>query len=124
MLAGQPAAVVSAAESDGWELLAQFLYRDAAEAFAADPDGCRRRDLGLGAALLNEPPLTAGKIARAEELLHRVAAGPQDDTAWYARYLLARVMQVHRSAPGAEVESAYRALVTAAPGTAAAPLAG
>lgn len=122
LLAGQPAAILSAARSDGWELLAQFLYRDAAEAFAADPAGGRLRNLGWGAALLNEPPLTDAKIARAEELLQRVADGQRDDTAWYARYLLARIVHVHRLALVAEAESAYRALVAEAPGTAAAQL--
>lgn len=111
-----------ASQHDGWELLSRYLYRDAAAAFAQDAAGGRLRDLGLAAALLNEPPLTAGKIAKAEELLREVADGEPDATASYARYLLARILHVHREVPVAEAEAAYRALIEDAPDSVAAQL--
>lgn len=114
---------VSATEADGWDLLAQFLYRDAAEAFAQDQSGGRLRDLGLAAAMLNEPPVTAGKIEQAEKLLREVAQGGWDDEGCYARYLLARIKQVHLGAPLTEVEQAYRSLIAEAPESASAQLA-
>ncbi|MCC6416436.1 MAG: hypothetical protein IT582_11055 [Opitutaceae bacterium] len=103
-------------------MLSQYLYRDAAEVFVAEPAG-RERDLGLAAALLNEPPVTAGKIERAQQLLADVAAGGMDETGAYARYLLARIKHAHLSAPVTEVEQAYRAILAASPGSVAAQLA-
>lgn len=111
-------------KATGWDLLARYLYRDAAEAFAADSAGGRDHDLGLAAALLNEPPVTAGKIAQAETLLVGVATGFTDETAAYARYLLARIKHVHQPTPVTEVEQAYRVVLTVSPGSVAAQLAG
>lgn len=110
------------AKAAGWDLLAQFLYRDAAEAFAQDQAGGRLRDLGLAAAILNEPPVTPGKIGQAGALLREVAAGGWDDEGSYARYLLARIKQVHLGAPVPEVEEAYRELITTVPESASAQL--
>ncbi|MFI5357864.1 MAG: hypothetical protein ACHQ4G_11055 [Opitutales bacterium] len=107
----------SEAPPDGWEFLARFLYRDAADAFRADRAmDPRLRDLGLAASLLNEPPVTSGKINQAESLLRGlIAQGPADSTTLYARYLLARVLHQHRSAPIEEVEVAYRAVIASSP---------
>lgn len=111
------------AAADGWDLLAQFLYRDAAEAFAKDQTGGRLRDLGLAAAMLNEPPVTAGKIEHASAILREVVAGGADDpSGLYAQYLLVRIMHDHAEQPLAKVEAAYRAIVTAAPQSVAAQL--
>jgi hypothetical protein len=103
------------AADEGWGLLAGYLFRDAHEAFMRDPAGPARA-LGEAASLLNEPPVTAGKVARAEARLRElVAAYPADESALYARYLLARIAHLHRPAEGAEIESAYRAVIAAAP---------
>lgn len=107
----------SAQTEDGWSLLSRYLYRDAAEAFAQsnDSDG-RRRDLGLAASLLNEPPVTSGKIERAEKLLRGVITdGSEDQTSLYARYLVARILHMHRAASVPEIEAAYRAVIAADP---------
>jgi len=113
---GAAAAARAAPADDGRQLLAGYLFRDAHEAFMRDPAG-PARVLGEAASLLNEPPVTAGKVARAEAMLRGlVAANPADEPALYARYLLARIAHLHRPAEGAEIESAYRAVLTAAPG--------
>jgi thioredoxin-like negative regulator of GroEL len=98
---------------EGWPLLAGYLFSDAHKAFAHAPAGANR-DLGEAASLLNHPPVTAGKIARAEGLLRPLAAGT-DDTAMYARYLLARIAHLHRAASVAEIETAYREVISANP---------
>ena len=110
---------------DGWRLLSRYLYRDAGEVFAQAQDADRRLvDFGRAAGLLNEPPVTAGKVRQAEKLLQNVIAGEsQDEVAAYARYLLARIAHMHRNAPLAEVETAYRAVIEPAPSGAAAQLA-
>ena len=106
------------APDEGWQLLAGYLFRDAHDAFTregAGPD--RLRALGEAASLLNTPPITAGKVAQAEARLRElVAADPADETALYARYLLARIAHLHRPAESAEIESAYRAVIAAGPG--------
>ena len=101
----------------GWQDLAGYLFRDAHDAFTQGPAGSDRlRALGAAAGLLNEPPITPGKVARAEAELHRlVDADATDEAAIYARYLLARIAHLHRSADPAEIEAAYRAVITAAP---------
>jgi len=106
------------AADEGWELLAGYLFRDAHDAFTREPAGPdRMRALGEAASLLNAPPVTAGRVAQAEEQLRGlVAANPADEPALYARYLLARIAHLHRPAEGAEIESAYRAVISASPG--------
>lgn len=105
-----------ATEAEGWELLAGYLYRDAFEAFERAPAGSRSRELGLAASLLNHPPVTGGKIAAAEARLRGlIAADGTDDTAMYARLLLARIAHLHRDAPIPEVEAAYRDVLNADP---------
>lgn len=113
------------AMDDGWRLLSRYLYRDAGEVFANAGAADRRlADFGRAAGLLNEPPVTAGKVRQAETLLQNViAGGAQDEVASYARYLLARIAHMHRNAPVAEVETAYRAVIESAPAGAAAQLA-
>jgi hypothetical protein len=103
---------------EGWSLLAGYLFHDAYESFTrapAAPD--RMRTLGAAASLLNDSPVSAGKVEQVEaQLRGLVAASPADEPALYARYLLARIAHLHRPAEGAEIESAYRAVIAAAPG--------
>lgn len=101
----------------GWELLSRYLYRDAAELFRQAKGGDEQlRQLGLAAALLNEPPLTEGKVDRAADMLRTLAESkPVNPTTLEARYLLARVRHLHQQAPVAEVEAAYRSVIEAAP---------
>jgi len=98
-------------------MLAGYLFRDAKDAFTEEKSGAGRlRTLGRAASLINDSPVTAGKVAEAEALLRRlVAAGEADETALYAGYLLARIAHVHRAAEIAEVEAAYRAVIAGAP---------
>lgn len=113
LLAG--AAAARAAPAEGWDLLGRYLYRDAADVFRQAPAG-PGRNLGLAASLLNEPPVTGGKIAEAERMLTALAGDASDPaTALYARYLLARIKHQHRDAPVGEVEAAYRSVIDAAP---------
>jgi hypothetical protein len=82
------------------------------------------RELGLAATLLNEPPVTNGKIEKAELILRGlVSSGTDETTALYARYLLARILHQHRETPVAEIEAAYRAVIQAAPASAVAQVA-
>jgi len=110
--------------NDGWNLLSRYLYRDAAEVFQqSSTEDLRLRDLGLAASMLNEPPITTGKIARAEALLRKVmAAGLNDDTGLYASYLVARILQRHRTATNGEIEAAYRAVIQVNPTSAIAQI--
>jgi tetratricopeptide (TPR) repeat protein len=100
---------------EGWQPLAGYLFRDAHEAFAANPPAdARRHALGVAASLINHPPVTPGKIARAESMLRDlVATEANDEPAHYARYLLARIAHLHRAGSMAEVEAAYRAVLAA-----------
>lgn len=102
-----------ASADEGWQLLAGYLFRDAHEAFVANPStDDRRHALGVAASLINHPPVTPGKITRAEGLLRDLlAAEANDETAHYARYLLARIAHLHRAGPVAEVEAAYRVVI-------------
>lgn len=106
---------VPASAVDGWQLLAGYLFRDAHEAFVADPQaGDRRHALGVATSLINHPPVTPGKITQAENRLRElVAANATDEAAHYARYLLARIAHLHRPGSIAEVEAAYRAVIAA-----------
>lgn len=114
-----PAASAPAMDSAdaGWQLLGGYLFRDAHEAFTRTPvGGDRVRALGAAASLLNHPPVTPGKVARAEaDLRALIIDGATDDTALYARYLLARIAHVHRAGEVAEIEAAYREVIAAAP---------
>lgn len=105
------------AAEEGWQELAGYLFRDAHDAFTREPIGTdRMRALGAAASLLNDPPITPGKVARAEaQLRELLAANPADEPALYARYLLARIAHLHRPAEIAEIETAYRAVIAAAP---------
>jgi hypothetical protein len=110
---------------EGWSLLSRYLYRDAAGVFrqaSVDADGARK--LGLAASLLNEPPLSDGKIAEAAAILHGlIATGADEGTVLYARYLQARILHMHREAPVLETEAAYRSVIAAAPKSVVAQLA-
>jgi hypothetical protein len=99
--------------------MAGYLFRDAHEAFTAPAGNSdRARALGEAASLLNDPPVTPGKVTQAEAQLRTlVAAEPSDDISLYARYLLARIAHLHRPAEIPEIEAAYRAVIAAAPPT-------
>lgn len=116
LLALVPARAAAPAD-DGWQLLSRYLFRDAYEAFTKTPPGSdRERALGAAASLLNHPPVTPGKVAEAETALRQLTeGGATDETALYARYLLARIAQVHRTGEVTEIEADYRALIAAAP---------
>lgn len=105
------------AADEGWQDLAGYLFRDAHDAFTREPAGAdRRRALGAAASLLNEPPVSPGKVADVESQLRQLLADKAaDEPAIYARYLLARIAHLHRPAEIAEIEAAYRAVITAAP---------
>ena len=107
----------AAPADEGWQDLAGYLFRDAHDAFTRTPVGSDRlRAMGAAASLLNEPPVSPTKVAEVEEQLRRVIAdNPADEPALYARYLLARIAHLHRPAEIAEIEAAYRAVITAAP---------
>ena len=107
----------AAATNEGWQELAGYLFRDAHDAFTSNAAGSPRlRALGAAASLLNEPPVTPGKVARAEAQLRAlVDADAADETGLYARYLLARIAHLHRTAEISEIEADYRAVITAAP---------
>lgn len=112
------AADAAPAADSGWQDLASYLFRDAHDAFRQEPRGQDRlRALGVAASLLNEPPVSPGKVAQAEAELRQLLAGnATDEPAIYASYLLARIAHLHRPAEIAEIEAAYRAVITAAPG--------
>ena len=114
--AGSARAAAPAAD-DGWQDLAGYLFRDAHDAFTREPMGADRlRALGAAASLLNEPPVSPGKVADVEAQLRQLLADKAaDEPAIYARYLLARIAHLHRPAEIAEVEAAYRAVMAAAP---------
>lgn len=105
------------AADEGWQFLAGYLFHDAHEAFTREPAGPDRvRALGAAASLLNDSPITPGKVAEAEAQLRQLLAeNSADEPALYARYLLARIAHLHRPAEISEIEAAYRAVITAAP---------
>jgi len=105
------------APEEGWSQLAGYLFHDAYESFTHGPAAPDRvRALGAAASRLNDSPVSAGKVAEVEaELRQLVAAGPADEPALYARYLLARIAHLHRPAETAEIEAGYRAVIAAAP---------
>ncbi len=106
---------VASAPVAGWELLAGYLFGDAHGVFAARADAGDRRDrLGLAASLINHPPVTAGKVSRAEGILRDLLAdGADDEPARYARYLLARIAHLHQAGGVARAEAGYREVIAA-----------
>ena len=105
------------AGDEGWSLLAGYLFHDAHDAFTRKPAAPDRvRALGAAASLLNDSPITPGKVAEAEAQLRQLLAeNPADEPALYARYLLARIAHLHRPAEISEIEAGYRAVIAAAP---------
>lgn len=102
---------------EGWQDLAGYLFNEANDAFTRDASGADRlRALGAAASQLSASPITPGKVADAEAQLRRLLAdNSADEPALYARYLLARIAHLHRPAELAEIETDYRAVITAAP---------
>ncbi|MEO6874642.1 MAG: hypothetical protein ABI222_07450 [Opitutaceae bacterium] len=118
LLLGSAGAVrATTAEQEGWQDLAGYLFHDAHEVFTREPaEGDRLRALGAAASLLNDPPVTSGKVERAEAQLRQlVKDNGTDEPAIYARYLIARIAHLHRSAEVPEIEADYWAVITAAP---------
>lgn len=97
--------------SSGWIEVSQYAFDLAHRTFAGQTE--REARLGEAAALLNLQPRTAGNIERAAGLLDAVAAAaPDDDLGISARYLRARLEEVHRFAPQlAEASRRYQELM-------------
>lgn len=111
-----PVRAAGPSEAEGWQLLSGYLFRDAYDSFTLTPGDSRTRALGLAASRLNHPPVTASKVAEVEAQLRAlIAADGSDDTAMYARLLLARVLHLHHPAPLAGAEAAYREVIKANP---------
>jgi hypothetical protein len=86
-----------------WDAVAVLDFRSARLAFgeavahAEGPGAARRATLGLAATLLSDAPITEERVNEAERLLAGLFAGGEgDDVAVLARYLHARIPQVHR----------------------------
>lgn len=89
---------------EAWTAAAQLLVQDASDYFesaaragAGDP---RAIALGRATCLLNLQPKTEGNLRGARELLEGViSANRTDEPGLHARYLLARIAQVHAFEP-------------------------
>jgi len=91
--------VISAAQQ-AWDDAAKLLINDANRKFqeAGAMPGVESREIELGEAttLLSVQPKTGSNIARAETLLKKIIAeNGSDETAITAKYLLARIPQIH-----------------------------
>lgn len=100
---------------EAWRLASIYRFEEARAAFAA-LEG-REARLGEATALLNVQPKTEYNIQRAADLLDAVAAtDPRDSLGLNARYLRARIEDVHRFQPDSrEAARLYRALLQDAP---------
>jgi tetratricopeptide (TPR) repeat protein len=101
--------------AEAWDDLARFRTPSALERFRQAP-GTEAR-LGEALALLSLQPITAGNVARAEELLGGIAAEAGHAFQPEALYALARIAQVHDPEPDAgEAVRRYQRLIDAYPG--------
>ena len=100
-----------------WREATRYLFRESEAAFAAAPENTETR-LGRAALLLLRQPRTQENLERAVEELRPLAAAPAPDAvAPLARYLLARIEQVHRPSPDLVSAAAhYRLLIQEHPG--------
>lgn len=104
-----------AAEEEVWTRLARFEFNAVAEELGkkrGPPD--RELRLAHAVALLNRQPRTSGAIdAAAKQLANLAAENAADDPGRWARYLSARIAQLHRSpANPAEAAQVYRSLIS------------
>lgn len=121
-------------DSSGWELAKVFLFKEARQAFLDQEQTSgaaeRHRRLGLAVAELNVQPRTQAGILRVRRSLESLTAeNPADHAGILARYLTARILEMHQQPPDpAAAARLYRELVENHPGheiaeAAAAPLA-
>ena len=105
-----------------WENASRLLLKDAHRAFAAPNavSGPARREARLGEAvtMLNLQPRTDARIGRARQLLESLVAERADDEVdVFARFFLARLLELHvRPAEPAAARHLYRELFDAHPG--------
>ncbi len=105
----------------GWKELSLLNANEARDLFAAateaDP-ASREARLGAAISLLSVQPRTDGNIATATQLLEALRAeSPNDEEGIGATYYLARIQQLHSSAPDRPAAvAAYRELLAAHPG--------
>lgn len=106
------------AAENGWEALERFEFERARKSLATDAGaGNRMAAVGEALAILNRQPKTEAGVAEAETRLKAIATGSSgDDAAWWARFLLGRIAQIHRAPadPRAAAEI-YRAVLADSP---------
>lgn len=105
----EPVADIDAA----WDRIQVLDFRDARvrfEELAADV-AAREARLGWAASLLSDAPITSARVDQAEALLAGLFAGDEgDDIAVMARYLHARIPQVHRGVNALAADAREQAL--------------
>lgn len=105
-------------DDNGWQALLERRFNEAGPAFdhaltTAPQD--RTLIVGRAVALLSVQPRTRDNVAQADALLASLETG-QDEAAFTARYLRARVAEVHLFDPDyALAAERYEALIAAAP---------
>lgn len=101
-----------------WRQVTTFFTKEALWAWeklppAGDPISAREQDFCRAVILLDHQPLTESKLDEAEALLREVA-GPRDELAAAARYMLARSKQLYRQqADHTAAAAIYRELLAA-----------
>jgi len=106
--------LMGAGES-AWSEMAQYRFKEARAHFSAL--GTREGRLGEAVALLNLQPRTESNVQQAAALLTQIMAdGDRDETGLTARYMLARISQMH-GATDQEIDAAqrYRELLADSP---------
>jgi len=107
----------------GWDNLDGFLFNEAHTSFSRatgfSGSAERERKLGEAVTLLNVQPRTGGNISRATALLQELAdAKISDDTDTFARFFLARTLEMHQApADLAKARAIYLDLLESRPGT-------
>ncbi|AHF89654.1 hypothetical protein OPIT5_04805 [Opitutaceae bacterium TAV5] len=117
-----PARATTLLEEKAWLAMRERRFTETMPAFGAAtgalPAGSEvppALAIGRAVALLNTQPRTRDNVARADQLLEGLAAAP-DATAPFARYLRARIAEVHLFEPDLKLAAArYQALVDDAP---------
>ncbi len=112
-----PPGLTAAEVEEPWREIALHRFKEARVAFVETAPGSRESMLGEAVALLNLQPRTEQNIRQAAVQLEAVAAADgRDDLGLTARYVRARIDQLHlaQSQPDQAVEQ-YRALLRDAP---------